>query len=319
MAIPFVLATLLVAAPAPGQWEQVLWEAGVRGFARELPGTDLLEFRSTAVIPAPIEVVGVVLRNVEGLKKSSKSCLEARILEQKDLNDYTFYVAYGMPFPFSNRDVVIHATTTYDLRKGRAICELKALPVTQAPARPGFVRITDLRAQFVIEYLGRDKTGIVYTSRVDPGGHIPDFLVNHTSKASIYSSVVDLRRAAQDPRHVQEAVGSPDFQLVERITHDPAQMKAIVQERLGEYIPEREMVRIFSENPGVYQALVDGEGSIGEGLLHGWGSRDSQRQAVAALLQKLLGAPADRALVERILDGQGGAAAVKAQLNGVRK
>jgi len=327
-----LLATCCCAAaqtPAPGggagEWEQVLSEAGVRGYARQRAGTDLLEFRSTAVIPASIDVVGVVLRDVEGLKRSSKSCLEARILSQKDRNDYTFYVAYGMPIPFTNRDVVIHATTTYDVMKGRAICELRALPVSQAPPRDGFVRITDLRAQFIIEYLGPAQTGIVYTSRVDPGGHIPDFLINYTSKHSIYSSVIDLRRASQDPKHSQAAQISPDHELVAQITHDPAQMKTIVQNRLGEYIPERELTRLLAEDPGVFQALVNGEGSIGEILLHGWGSRESQRMAVSALLRRLLATriqdPArlqkmveDPLLLDRILAGRGGAAAVRALL-----
>jgi len=316
----------LLYGQAAGEWKPVLEEGGVRAYARQLPGTGLLEFRSTAVIPAPIEVVGTVLRDVEGLKRSSKNCLEARILQYKSSNDYSFYVAYGMPIPFAHRDVIIHATTRYDLKKGRAICELQAQP-DALPPKAGYVRIRDFRAQFVIEYLARDKTGIVYTSRVDPGGNIPDFLINYTSKHAVTSSVVDLRSATQNPRHIQAAHASSDHALVEEITHNPATLKAIVKERLGEYIPERDLVQMLVDDPGVYFGLVSGQGSFGEILLHGFGSRESQVRAISDLLRQWLmprlrdaarveRLATDRSLVERILRGQGGAAAVRALAGG---
>ena len=102
-----------------GGWTQFLDKNGVRGYTRTVPGSNLVDVRSTIVVPAKIEIVGAVLRDVEGLKRSGSSCIEVRIIEKRDRNHYTFYVAYDFPWPVSDRDAVVKVTTRYDLNKAR--------------------------------------------------------------------------------------------------------------------------------------------------------------------------------------------------------
>jgi hypothetical protein len=330
-----LLLALLLGLPsrvsmAASEWRKVLDENGVKGYARSVPGSDILEFRSTLVIPARIELIAEILRDVQGLKRGSSRCREVRILEMRDRNHYTFYVAYDLPVPMDDRDVVIRVSTTYDLALGRAVCELAAVDSPLMPPRQGYRRIKDLRAQFVFEYLGREKTGIVYTSRTDPGGHIPDFLVNYSNKKSLRESAADLRKATADPKYRKAAATSPDRELVERILADPTKMDAIVRNRLAEFIHDRDFVALLAEEPVIKRALQTGDDRVGEILLHGWGSRDSRRQAVSVLLQQLLSRrgldqpsiarlASDAPLLDQLLAGQGGGAArIKAALAGAR-
>ena len=62
---------------------------------------------------------------------------------------------------------------------------LLLLTLAGGEARAGRVRITKMTSQFMVEYISRKKTGVVYTSRADPGGSLPTFLVNHGSKDSL--------------------------------------------------------------------------------------------------------------------------------------
>lgn len=299
----FALLLALLAADAhAGHWRQFLDENGVKGYARSVAGSDILEVRSTMVIPARIEVVGAVLRDVEGLKRPGTSCLEARFVEKKDRNHYTFYVAYDFPWPLSNRDAVIRVNTRYLVDKGRVIADLRAVRHPRVPERDGFVRIRDLRAQFVVEYLGRNRTGVIYTSRMDPAGRIPTFLVNRAAKSNLKDSADDLRRATRKDEYLRAAASSSDAALVKKVTEDPQQMARIVQNRLGELISDRALIDTLVADRRVLASLVEGSGTVGATILHGWGSGESRARAVRALLRELLaGQIRDQAAIERFI------------------
>jgi hypothetical protein len=320
--LPLLLWTGLGGQPARAteDWHQVLAEDGVLGYSRAVAGSDVLEFRSTVVLPARIELVGTILRDVEGLKKPGSSCKEARFVENSDQNHYIFYAHYGFPIPLDDRDVVLRVSTTYDFAMGRAIATLQAVDDPRVPHRSGIVRITTFTAQFIIEYLGRDRTGIVYTMHADPGGHIPAFVVNYGNKHGLRDNVDDLRKATRDPKYLKAAAGSTDKALVESIVHDERKMTDIVTNRLGDYIHDRDFIALVTNDVRVMTSLVRGDGRVGEILLHGWGSRESKRQAVVELLKEWLASRTqdraaiqriadDRSLVDRLLSGQGGGAA----------
>ena len=299
-----LLALVTASAPArAGDWKLFLDEDGVKGYSRKIAGSDLLEVRSTIVVNAPIEVVGAVLRDVEGLKRPGTSCMEARFIEKKDRNHYTLYVAYDFPWPLSNRDSVVRVENRYVVDKGRVIADLRGVRDRRVPPRKGFVRITKLRSQFVVEYISRHKTGVVYTSRVDPGGSIPDFLINRANKSGLKDNALDLRRAVKKPEYIRAAASSPDAALVKKVTGDPQQMKTIIENRLREFIKDRALVQTLVADRGVYGSLTRGAGKVGEILLHGWGSRRSKVQAVKVLLRRLLwGHSRDGKAIERLVN-----------------
>jgi len=309
-----------------GEWKRFLDEDGVKGYTRSVRGSALYEVRSTIIVPARIEVVGAVLRDVEGLKRPGSSCLEARLIERQDANHYTFYVAYDFPWPVSDRDAVIQVVNRYDLDKGRVIADLRAVSHPRLPRRKDRLRITDLRSQFVIEYISRERTGVVYTSRADPTGHIPTFLVNRGSKSSLKDNALDLRKAVKNPVYVRAAASSSDAALVERFTSDPRKLTRIIERRLGELISDPALVARLVADRRVLGELTGGSGRVGEILLHGWGSYESKAEAVRVLLRALLagrvpaakldGFVADRRLIGRILYGKGGDKAVATLLAG---
>jgi hypothetical protein len=305
--MPRLLALVLACAAqassaSAADWQQFLDKDGVKGYSRSVPGSKILELRSTMVVPARIEVVGAVLRDVESLARSDTGCVEARFLEKQDRDHYTFYTAYDLPWPLSDRDAAIEVAVRYDLDRGRVIATLRAVDHPRAPRRKRFVRITDLTAKFVVEYISRDRTGVVFTSRTDPAGRIPAFLINYGNKRNLRTSALDLRRATQASRYRAAAVASPDAALAARVTGDARQMTKIVSYRLGELITDRHLVGTLLADRGLHAALVKGTSGYGEIVLHGWGSRASKHRAVAALLRPLLASRSrDYAAIDRFL------------------
>jgi hypothetical protein len=281
-----ILLALAAAPAAAGEWEQFLDEDGVAGYSRSVPGSRVLEFRSVIVVDARIEVVGAVLRDVEGLKRPGSSCIEARFLEKPDRDHYTFRAAYRLPGPFDDRVAEVSAAVRYDLDLGRVIADLHAVPKPTVALPEDAVQITEFEAQFVLEFLSRERTGVVYTSRIDPGGNIPAFLADRGARDGLLESARDLRRAVRKPAYVQAAAASPDGALAERLVADRAAVTRVLANRLREVVADPALVARLSADPGVLESFVNGDGRVGALLLLGWGSPESRRQAVALLLSR---------------------------------
>ncbi len=308
----------LIAARAwAGEWEQFLNEDGVSGYFRSVAGSRVLELRSVVVVDARIEVVGAVLRDVEALKRPGSSCYEARVLEKRDRNHYSFYAAYSVPGPFHDRVAVVSVANRYDLERGRVTADLRGVPAPTLSLPGRAVLIPDFEAQFVIEYLSRERTGVVYTSRIDPGGNIPAFLANYSARETLLENAQLLRRAVHDPEYVKAAAASPDAALAETLVGDRVSVGRILVNRLREVIPDEALVARLAAEPAVLESFVRGDGKVGAVLLLGWGSADSKREAVAMLLRTLLAARsadpaavdrfvASRTLLDKILSGKGG-------------
>ncbi len=298
-----VMLVWLVAAPAlGGEWEQFVREDGVAGYARSVPGSRVLELRSVVVVDARIEVVAAVLRDVEGLKRPGSSCYEARLVEQPDRDHYTFYVAYDVPGPFHDRVAVVSVANRYDLELGRVTAELHAVREPRVAVPRGAVVIGVFDAQFVVEYLSREKTGVVSTSRIDPGGNVPAFLANYVARDSLLENARVLRAATRHPEYLARAASSPDAALAERLLADPGAVRRVVANRLRELVPDPALAARLAAEPAIVDAFVSGDGKMGAVLLLGWGSTESKREAIGLLLRHLLAAHvADLAAIDRFV------------------
>ncbi len=320
-----LIASMIMLAPsadAAVAWKTVLDKGYVKGYSRPVPGTDIHEFRSTAVIPAGIEIIGAVLRNVEGLKHSSSHCTDVRFVEYINKNNYTFYVSYSYPPPVADRDVIVRVITRYDLERGRTITELVAVKEAIVPRRKGVIRITDYRSQIVLEYINRDRTGIVLTSRLDPGGSIPAFIVNYISKRALDEGAKDLMESVRKRKYRDAAERYGDVAIVEREIRGGIGLKKIYANRMREFISDNEFVSMLIEDDAVCRRLIEGRTKASESIVHGWGSLESKREAVRDLITmylRLKGVPEDRvrlivddrSLIPSIINNGGGCKRIK--------
>jgi hypothetical protein len=196
-------------------------------------------------------------------------------------------VAYRLPGPFDDRVAVVSASNRYDLELGRVTADLHAVAKPAITLPPDAVQITEFEAQFVIEYLSREKTGVVYTSRIDPAGNIPAFLADRGARDGLLENARDLRRAVRRAEYMQAAAASPDAALAERLVGDRAVVSRVLANRLREVIDDPALVARLASDPGVLESFASGDGRVGAVLLLGWGSAESRREAVGLLLSQL--------------------------------
>jgi hypothetical protein len=161
------------------------------------------EFRGSRVINQPVEVVGAVLADIPSYTRWFYNCTQARKIPEKSSTDLNFliYIVVEVPWPFWNRDVVYAAATTINLSSGKIEVQGHARQDPVVPLRKDHVRVTDSELQWTIEGQAPNQTLVTFTKRLNAGGNLGGFLSDAGCKKSVFSSLVNMRDIAADPKY----------------------------------------------------------------------------------------------------------------------
>ena len=286
-AVSLISMTMVISAgPLMAQeWKLMRNEDGIRAYARSIPGSKLLELKAITIIDAKMEVVGEVLRDVPSNTEWMADCSEARIVHLISRKEMIVHTTMDFPAPVSDRDLVVRSLTTYLLDRARGIVTLTSVVDPAAPERSGVVRMTNFSGEYVLEYISRDKTGVIYSYRADPGGNIPTFLVNIFSRDGLYKTLTGLKRMSKRQKYVDSALRSPDRALFENTLKDREKVRGILRNRLLERIRDRETVDHVVRDDEIFRLFTEGDGSITGKIFLSWGSYGSIRDSVKDILR----------------------------------
>jgi hypothetical protein len=138
----------------------------------------------------------------------------------------------------------------------------------------GAVRMPEFSGTFVFEYLSREKTGVVYTYRADPGGGVPLFAANIVGKSMIYRTLSNLRNIAKNRKYFEAGQQSTDRQLFENILSDNQKVRAILKARTSEYCRDEEWIDAAVADDAIFDYFIKGDG-MAQQLFASWGSRET--------------------------------------------
>src|SRR5262245_10774003 len=193
---PLFAITLLLCAAEPQTapaWEKIIEEEGITVWKRDVPGSSLVEFMARGAIETPMIRAAAVLRNSGREREWMESCIESRVLEWTSPIDATIYNRTESPVFFvSDRDLVAQARTTIDYEKKSINIEFKSVEHPRAPLSDSAVRM-EARGHWKLRRIDARHTEVEYQSRADPGGAIPNWLVNWASERIPFNTIVKMR------------------------------------------------------------------------------------------------------------------------------
>ncbi len=118
-----------------------------------------------------------VLKDVANNKNWVYNTKQSHLLRTINENEFLYYAETHLPWPFSNRDMVIRMH--FDLDTVRNILNVKATGEPgAAPEVSGKVRILKFIGNWNVKYDGANKITIVYLLEVNPGGNISPGISN---------------------------------------------------------------------------------------------------------------------------------------------
>lgn len=119
----------------------------------------------------------------------------------------TFTVLAEMDFwPLPDRDVVVEGRVSQDPATLVVTVDSHAVRQPALPPRAGFVRMRSMRGVWQFRPLGHGLVEVSMTGHADPGGHIPDFLINLMIKETPYRTLLGLRHVIGGAKYQQERV-----------------------------------------------------------------------------------------------------------------
>lgn len=178
-------------AAALGDWELDKQENGIDVYTRPVEGSGIKEFKGIAEVAADAESILQILRDSDGFKDWFPNTSDSRLLA-RDGNVTHQYSVMETPWPIANRDNVFRSELTRDETTGVIDITVAAEP-DFIPVEDGIVRVRKANGNWKLEPIAPDKTRITFTMHLEPGGGIPEWIINARVVASPFEALTNLR------------------------------------------------------------------------------------------------------------------------------
>ena len=182
----FILIALNIKGYTQPNWKLAKEKNGIKIFLASVENSKFKNIKVQAVMEGSITKLISILCEVPKMKEWIYKCKQSYLLKQISPTNIFYYNETALPWPVSNRDMIIHLTVIPDslhhLVRISAVSEPKFIA-----EKKGLVRIPYSKANWYVVETG-NKIDIDYTFEVDPGGSLPAWLVNMLADKGPYES-----------------------------------------------------------------------------------------------------------------------------------
>jgi hypothetical protein len=166
----------VITAPA-AMCEEALWELlqqdkDINIYSRPVDGSSYNEVKATVLINASLTHVSTLLGDGNGCAKWRTKCKSSEVIKPVSEHERYLYMVLDLPWPATDRDVVLHSTTTID-----------------AQAKTS--------GQIVIRAAGDKQVEFTYIMHTELGGSLPVGLVNSELADGAFADLSLLRQLAE--------------------------------------------------------------------------------------------------------------------------
>ena len=177
-------------------WEFVRERKGVKVYQQEVG--ERTAFRGIGIIEGTPEKLVGIIHNTKRWKFWIDDLNEGRLIEKKTDFHFVFKQEINAVWPVRNRELVFESKI---LRKGpsQILLEMKSVPHPSTPVESGNVRATVTFTRYRIDPLEGNRMQVTFENLSDPGGRIPDFMVDWASKSFPVSIIEGLRKEMLNP------------------------------------------------------------------------------------------------------------------------
>ncbi len=218
--INVVLMLLIVASTSFAadryQWKLVDTDDGCQTYTSLVAGKDYVAAKTTCVIPARKEVLGVVLREIENYPEWMEDCKETKILKVVDeQNDVLIFWLRQHIQLFTDRDMVLKSKTIMDPSKGQDIIYADLTNEIPYDSGKGYVRMPSFHSVWTLDWIDREHTRVTFMIDPDLGAGLPKGIANGKIKDTPIKSLKKLMKMVKNPKYIEAAKTSKYNKLIE--------------------------------------------------------------------------------------------------------
>jgi hypothetical protein len=198
------------------QWKLVDTEDGCQIYTSVVAGRDYIAAKATCVIPARIEVVSMVIRDIANYPEWMEDCKETKILKVvDDENDiFIFWIRQHVTL-LTDRDMVIKSRVKMNLEKGHDLIYGDLTNEMSYDSGKGYVRMPSFNSLFTLDWIDRENTSVTYMIDPDLGKGVPSSVANSVIKKNPYKSLKKMMKEVKKSKYIESAKTSKYNKLVE--------------------------------------------------------------------------------------------------------
>ncbi|MFI5133348.1 MAG: START domain-containing protein [Chitinophagales bacterium] len=158
-------------------WKLSKDKDGIKVYLSETATSKFKSVKVECTLAGNYDKLIAALTDVDHLKDWVYNTKRSNVLKKISPYELYYYSETSIPWPMSNRDVVIHVKITRDsLRRFLKVVSVNA--ANYSPENDGKVRVPHLSINWYVTMPTSKTISIVYVFEADPGGSLPGWLVN---------------------------------------------------------------------------------------------------------------------------------------------
>ena len=190
---------LLLSAPGSASaddkypdWEKIKDNNGIQVFTREVPASPILKVKTRVEIGASISAIQATLEEIDKRNHWIPYLQESRVLTTFNQSEALEYSLFAAPWPASDRDFV-YRIQREQRDDQRIVYSMVSESSPLMPGNPDRVRAILMESTYILTALpdGRSRVELIF--HADPGGWLPDWIINIIQRVLPYLILRNLR------------------------------------------------------------------------------------------------------------------------------
>ncbi len=182
---------------------------GIQVYVFKTRDSDFATFKAVTVINASLDSILAVMLDNSAYTDWIQNCKQSLVIEQIDFYERYHYQVIDIPFPFDDRDIMMHSTLTQDrLDQSLTIttsavtdfCHERASAQCKKIKQSALVRIHNSTGTHKLEP-GENGVKITWVQHTDPAGELPSWLVNQLVVDIPYKTLKNLTRKVKEEKY----------------------------------------------------------------------------------------------------------------------
>ncbi len=171
-----LLASISWAQVGPWELSAQNDDKDIKVFTRAVGESPLKEFKGITHIKADTSAFVALLSDSQASTSWMHNVVEFEVVESPSATENVVYTVNKTPWPVTNRDAYIRSSMTADAN-GVVTSALSAEPAFKA-ASDDYIRMPELLGSWTFTPQEEGMVEVVYQVHANPGGSLPDWLVN---------------------------------------------------------------------------------------------------------------------------------------------
>ena len=172
----------------------------IKVYVSEIKNSSFDGFKAEAVLNAPIQNILAVMTNPKSCVEWVENCITSYGFGATSFHDRYGYTSSHLPWPFKNRDLAVHITTSNNPATGVINIHMQSVD-GKVPENDDNVRIHIAETDYEFKKIDADHTKVIWRQHADPTGALPGWLVNALIVDIPLKSLRKLEKVANLPKY----------------------------------------------------------------------------------------------------------------------